>query len=105
MGSSTHLLTKSARGCLNSMQEPRGASHCLRPPRAALGGQSIDTATLIEASTADFSMYPTAFGLAATAFFTASESRSCFGGMPRLVNRICDQIAIICALSRPVSFL
>jgi hypothetical protein len=67
--------------------------------------QSIDTATLIEASTADFSMYPTAFGLAATAFFTAAESRNCFGGTPLPVNRIRDQIALTCALSRPVTFL
>jgi hypothetical protein len=50
-------------------------------------------------------MYPTAFGLAATAFFTAAESSSCFGGEPRPVKRIRGQIALICAMSRPVAFL
>ena len=50
-------------------------------------------------------MYPTAFGLAATAFFTAAELGSCFGGTPRPVKRIRDQIALTYALSRPVTFL
>src|ERR1700722_12552625 len=68
-------------------------------------GQSTASATLIEASTADFWMYPTAFGLAATAFFTAAELGSCFGATPRSVKRIRDQMALICAPSRPVTFL
>src|ERR1700722_13295564 len=67
--------------------------------------QSSDNATLTEASMADFSMYPMALGLAATAFLTEAESASCFGGTPRPVKRIRDQIALTCALSRPVAFL
>src|ERR1700682_4514293 len=90
---------------------PGGAAPlCLTPRRRGLrtfvsadllADYSTGNATLIEASTADFWMYPTALGLAATAFFTAAESGSCIGGTPRLVKRIRDQIALTCALSRP----